>query len=106
MQICQDLPRCQDVLAREGMESPQNPHRRDSEESDTGKVYDEFLEDLNLAHIHAQKAYDALFKRNGPKRSFLFRSLVGRAQSILISLYVQELSRKEVRDRGTLTKSE
>lgn len=87
------------------METPENVSSQGFEEPDIEKMYAEFLEDLNLAHIHAQKAFDALYKKGGPKRSFIFRSLLGRAQSILISLYVQEVSRKGVRERGTLAKS-
>lgn len=85
------------------MKTPEKSVLQDAAESDTEEVYENFLEDLNLAHIHAQKAFDALYKRNGPKRSYFFRSLLGRAQSILISLYVQELSRKKV-GHGTTTK--
>ena len=56
--------------------------------------YEEFLENLNAAHICAQKALDALYKENGPKRSLWFRLALGRAQSILISLYQKELQRR------------
>ena len=68
--------------------------------SEKADPYEEFLANLEISHIHAQKAYDALFRPDGPKRSYLYRSLLGRAQSILISLYVQEISRKRRIDRG------
>lgn len=62
-----------------------------TKESENHKLY---LEQLNQAHISAQKALDVLYERNGPKRSLLTRMLLGRAQSILIGLYVQELDRQ------------
>ena len=58
-----------------------------------------YLRDLDLAHIHAQRALDALYKPSGPKRSILYRMALGRAQSLLIGLYVQELQRRS--QRGT-----
>jgi hypothetical protein len=57
--------------------------------------YDEFLENLDAAHRCAQRALDALYRPGGPKRSLLYRMLLGRAQSILIGLYVQEINRKD-----------
>jgi len=58
-----------------------------------------FIRDLDLAHIHAQRALDALYRPSGPKRSILYRIALGRAQSLLIGLYVQELQRRN--QRGT-----
>lgn len=57
--------------------------------------HEQFLEDLNAAHICAQKALDALYRENGPKRSFWYRRSLGKAQSILIGLYMKELTRKD-----------
>lgn len=58
-------------------------------------IKQDYLEDLEAAHICAQRALNALYDPHGPKRSLWFRMLLGRAQSILISLYKQELSRKK-----------
>lgn len=58
-------------------------------------VKQEFLEDLQAAHICSQRALNALYDEYGPNRSLWYRMLLGRAQSILISLYQQELKRKE-----------
>lgn len=52
---------------------------------------------LRVAERHAQRAYELLFRRDAPKRSMWFRMLTGRAQSILMSLYVQEVNRKQER---------
>lgn len=53
---------------------------------------------LRRAERHAQSAYTLLFREDGPKRSLWYRMLVGRAQSILMSLYVQEVNRKGRKD--------
>jgi hypothetical protein len=58
------------------------------------ELYDEYLSNLEQAHISAQNALNTLYERNGPKRSLMVRMLLGRAQSILIGLYVQELGRQ------------
>lgn len=60
--------------------------------------YSEYIHDLEIAHTHAQRALDALYRPSGPKRSILYRIALGRAQSLLIGLYVQELQRR--RQRG------
>lgn len=67
--------------------------------------YDEFLEDLRLAHTHAQRALDFLYKPGGLKRSFIFRATLGRAQSLLIGLYGQELQRRRHETRGDRVES-
>lgn len=54
----------------------------------------DFFEDLKAAQLCSQRALNALYDPNGPKRSFWYRTLLGRAQSILIGLYTQELARK------------
>lgn len=54
-----------------------------------------YLQDLQKAHTHAQRALDALYRPSGPKRSILYRIALGRAQSLLIGLYVQELQRRQ-----------
>lgn len=59
------------------------------------ELYEEYIANLQLAHISAQKALNKLYERNGPKRSLLCRMLLGRAQSILVGLYVQELGREK-----------
>lgn len=58
------------------------------------ELYKEYLFHLGQSHVAAQRALDILYERGGPKRSLLVRMLLGRAQSILIGLYVQELSRQ------------
>lgn len=60
-------------------------------------VYDAFIHDLEIAHTHAQRALDALYSPLGLKRSILYRMALGRAQSLLIGLYVQELQRRKQR---------
>lgn len=61
---------------------------------------DEFIDSVDELHYnlvraerHAQQALDLLYKQDGPKRSIWFKMAVGRAQSILMSLYMQELRR-------------
>ena len=58
---------------------------------------DEFVQNLETAHTCAQRALDALYSPSGPKRSILYRIALGRAQSLLIGLYVQELQRRKQR---------
>lgn len=53
-----------------------------------------FLEDLEAAHVCSERALNALYDEYGPNRSLWYRMLLGRAQSILISLHQQELKRK------------
>ena len=55
---------------------------------------DELHYHLIRAEHHAKKAHDLLYERDGPKRSMWFRLLAGRAQSILMGLYVQEVNRR------------
>lgn len=62
--------------------------------SEEQALYDEYIANLETAHISAQKALNTLYEQDGPKRSLLCRMLLGRAQSILIGLHVQELGRK------------
>ena len=59
--------------------------------------YEDYLQDLETAHTCAQRALDALYRPSGPKRSILYRIALGRAQSLLIGLYVQELQRRKQR---------
>lgn len=61
---------------------------------DENEEYKQFIQDLDLAHTHAQRALEALYSRSGPKRSYLYRIALGRAQSLLIGLYVQEIQRR------------
>lgn len=55
-------------------------------------LYQEYLDHLNTAHIEAQKAYNLLYDEDGPKRRLFYRMMLGRAQSILISLYTKEIN--------------
>lgn len=59
-------------------------------------LYEKFMENLNLAHIYAERALDALYEPGGPKRSIWYRMAIGRAQNTLIGLYVRELARNSV----------
>lgn len=53
-----------------------------------------YVELLGRAHVDAQRALDMLYEPGGIKRSLWHRMLLGRAQSILIGLYVQEVGRR------------
>lgn len=65
-------------------------------------LYDEYLFNLEQAHIAAQKALNTLYERDGPKRSLFVRMLLGRAQSILIGLHIQELGKQtKEKDNGS-----
>lgn len=55
---------------------------------------DELHYNLVRAEQHARQAYDLLYRPSAPKRSVWFKMAMGRAQSILMSLYMQELGRK------------
>lgn len=46
------------------------------------------------AENHARWAFDLLYDKEGPARSLWVRMALGRAQSILMSLWKQELRRK------------
>lgn len=59
------------------------------------KMHREFIEDLEAAQTLSERALNALYAESGPKRSIMYRILLGRAQSILMSLVVQETKRKE-----------
>jgi hypothetical protein len=54
---------------------------------------DELQFHLVRAEHHARQAHDLLYEQRGPRRSIWFKMAVGRAQSILMSLYVQERRR-------------
>lgn len=58
------------------------------------QILREFRENLGKAAEHARVALDLLYQKNGPRRSFLFRGALGRAQSILLGLYIQEQHRE------------
>lgn len=58
------------------------------------KLYQEYMKHLEAAQIHAQRALDALYEPEGPKRRVRTRIMLGRAQSILMGLYVLELKNK------------
>lgn len=57
------------------------------------RLHREFHEDLQAAHTCAQRALNTLYAEDGPKRSFWYRWSLGRAQSILIRLYMREMKR-------------
>lgn len=59
------------------------------------KLYREFVEDLEAAQNLSERALNSLYAEYGPKRSIFYRMLLGRAQSILMSLVNQEAKRKE-----------
>lgn len=69
-------------------------NRIEDTEDQFADTEDEFRFHLVRAEHHAQKALDLLYKSPGPKRSLWYRMLLGRAQSILIGLYVQEEGRR------------
>lgn len=56
--------------------------------------YEEYMFNLAQAHVYAERALDVLYDHDGPKRSLLHRMRLGKAQSILIGLYVKEVNRK------------
>lgn len=62
------------------------------------ELYDQYLSNLEQAHVSAQNALNTLYEKNGPQRSLFVRMLLGRAQSILIGLHVQELGRQGEKD--------
>lgn len=55
---------------------------------------DEYHFNLVRAEQHARHAHDMLYAGAGPQRSMWVRMMLGRAQSILMSLWTQELRRK------------
>jgi hypothetical protein len=57
--------------------------------------YREYIGDLGQAAESAHKALNALYAPHAPKRSVWHRMALGRAQSILISLYVKEKKEEE-----------
>lgn len=59
------------------------------------RLHREFHEDLEAAHICAERALNTLHAEHGPRRSLWYRILLGRAKSILCSLALQEAKQKE-----------
>lgn len=57
----------------------------------------QYIQDLKEAQEASLRALDALYSPSGPKRSVLYRIALGRAQSLLIGLYTQELQRRTQR---------
>lgn len=55
---------------------------------------------LEIAHVHAQRALNALYSPSGPKRGLWYRLRLGRAQNALISLHMQELRRMKTDGSG------
>jgi hypothetical protein len=66
-----------------------------TDKPDFKNTTDELHFHLVRAEYHAQRAYELLFKPEGPKRSLWFRMLVGRAQSILMSCWTTELRKNK-----------
>lgn len=64
------------------------------ERGDFRDVEDELQYNLVRAEQHARQAHDLLYRPCGLKRSVWFKMAIGRAQSILMSLYKQELGRR------------
>lgn len=60
----------------------------------TNDPVDELHFNLIRAEMHARQAYDLVEDSTGPKRSLWYRTVLGQAQSILMSLYKQEMRRK------------
>lgn len=56
---------------------------------------DELLDHLDQAQAHAYTAFGLLYGEEGVKRPLWFRWMLGRAQSILMFLLVNELGRVE-----------
>lgn len=52
---------------------------------------DELHYNLVRAEQHARQAHDLLYLENGPKRSVWYKTSLGRAQSILMTLWKREL---------------
>lgn len=54
---------------------------------------DEMQFNIVRAELHARQAHDLCYQRGGERRSLWFKMALGRAQSILMSLYTQERRR-------------
>jgi len=61
---------------------------------------EKFRHHLARAHFHAQRAYELMFESDGPKRSYMMRSSIGKAQNILITWYVRETKRQRKESEG------
>lgn len=57
------------------------------------------------AEQYARQAHDLMYESGAPRRSIWFKTALGRAQSILMSLHVQELNRKE-KDDGEIPRKD
>lgn len=57
---------------------------------------DELHYNIVRAEQHARQAHDLLYLENGPKRSIWVKMALGRAQSILMSIYQQELRKRSL----------
>jgi hypothetical protein len=55
---------------------------------------DELYFHLVRAEYHARKAHDLLYKENAPRRSIWYRMSVSRAQSLLMTLWIREMNRR------------
>jgi hypothetical protein len=62
------------------------------------ELYEEYMFALSDAHIAAQKALNLLYRRNGPQRGFWQRRRLGKAQSMLISMYIAEKRKADERN--------
>ncbi len=60
----------------------------------SGITENEYLTwNLARAQMHAQQALDELYKPEGTRRGYFYRSALGRAQSTLMTLLRRELDR-------------
>jgi hypothetical protein len=56
------------------------------------------MENLLVAHTHAEKALNVLYQLDGVKRPYRHRIALGKAQNTLITMYVRELNKKQGRN--------
>lgn len=64
-----------------------------SQEEKFEDTTDELCFNLVRAEQHSRQAHDLLYMGDGPKRSVWYKMALGRAQSLLMNLYMQELRR-------------
>lgn len=67
--------------------------KHDDGEEDDLSAEELLVYNLVRGQMHAQQALDICYKTDGCKRSLWFKMLLGRAQSILMSLTVRELGK-------------
>jgi hypothetical protein len=72
-------------------EARQLAERLPEEERAFKSVTEELHYHIVRAEQHARQAHDLLYKEDGPKRSLWYKTAIGRAQSILMTLWQREL---------------